>query len=98
MNRNFRWVFVGLLAPMLLVCGCGGGGEVSPPPPVINVQVLPSTANVRAGSTQAFTVTVTGTTNTSVTWKVNNVTGGNSTVGTIDGSGNYSAPAVLPNP
>ena len=33
--------------------------------------------------TQQFTATITGTTNTTVTWAVNGVAGGNSTVGTI---------------
>jgi len=36
------------------------------------------------------------TTNTSVTWQVNNVTGGNSSVGTISASGMYTPPASLP--
>ena len=54
--------------------------------------------NVRAGSSQQFAASVTGTTNTAVTWSVNNVAGGNSASGTITSSGNYSAPAALPNP
>ncbi len=99
MNRKLKWVGVSLLAPMLLVCGCGGGGTTEPPP-VINVTVSPAAASLRAGSTQpqTFTATVTGTTNTAVTWEVNNVAGGNSTVGTIDVSGNYVPPAAIPNP
>ena len=45
-----------------------------------------------------FTATVTGTTNTAVTWSVNGVAGGNSTVGTISTSGAYTAPATAPEP
>jgi uncharacterized protein (DUF1800 family) len=64
---------------------------------MVAVTVAPASATVRAGSTQSFTATVTGTSNTSVTWSVNGVAGGNATVGTIDGSGLYTAPVNLPN-
>ena len=46
-----------------------------------------------AGASRQFTPTVTGTTNTAVTWTVNGVAGGNATVGTIDATGKYTAPA-----
>jgi hypothetical protein len=58
---------------------------------------MPPAANVRAGATQPFTASVTGTTNQNVTWSVNGVAGGNATSGTISGSGVYTAPASLPN-
>ena len=96
MNRKMPWALAGTLAALILVCGCGGAGMT--PPPVINVVVSPGSASVRAGSSQSFTAIVTGTTNTAVTWEVNSLAGGNSTLGTIDASGNYSAPAVVPNP
>jgi hypothetical protein len=48
--------------------------------------------------TQAFTATVTNTTNTAVTWQVNNVAGGNAAVGTISTSGVYTPPATLSAP
>jgi hypothetical protein len=38
---------------------------------------------------------VTGISNTAVTWSVNRIPGGNSTVGTISNSGLYAAPAVI---
>jgi hypothetical protein len=41
---------------------------------------------------------VTGAANTVVTWSVNNITGGNATVGTISASGLYAAPSAVPNP
>src|SRR5579864_1771044 len=97
MNRKMPWALAGALAATILVCGCASGGG-STPPPVISVTVAPTSASVRAGSAQAFTATVTGTTNTAVTWQVNGITGGNSTVGTIDISGNYLAPAAVPTP
>jgi hypothetical protein len=70
---------------------------VNGPAPVVSVNVSPGTATVRvAGGTQAFTATVTNSSNTAVTWQVNGVTGGNATVGTISTSGLYTAPATVP--
>ncbi len=66
--------------------------------PSIAVSVAPATASVQTGATQTFTATVTNTTNTAVTWQVNGVPGGNSTVGTISASGLYTAPATVPSP
>ncbi len=45
-----------------------------------------------------FSPTVTGTTNTAVTWSVNGAAGGNATVGTISAAGLYMAPVNLPAP
>ncbi|MGH9661513.1 MAG: hypothetical protein ACRD96_23400, partial [Bryobacteraceae bacterium] len=39
-----------------------------------------------------------GTPNTAVTWKVNGITGGNSTVGTVTTAGWYVAPRNVPSP
>jgi uncharacterized protein (DUF1800 family) len=58
----------------------------------ITVTVAPKTATLGAGNIQQFVATVTGSIDLSVVWSVNGVSFGNSTVGTIDGSGNYTAP------
>jgi uncharacterized protein (DUF1800 family) len=63
---------------------------------LINVQVTPGTGVIRAGTQQVFAATVTGTSNTGVTWSVNGVPGGNATIGTIVASGNYLAPTNIP--
>jgi uncharacterized protein (DUF1800 family) len=60
------------------------------------VSIAPGSGNVRAGSTQLFTATVTGMSNNGVSWSVNGIAGGNDAVGTIIGNGNYSAPAAVP--
>ena len=55
--------------------------------------------SVQVSQTLAITVSVTGTTNTGLTWTVNAVTNGNSTVGTITGSYpnfTYHAPGAIP--
>jgi uncharacterized repeat protein (TIGR03803 family) len=64
----------------------------------VAVTVSPSTAQVPAGGVQQFTATVTNTSNAAVTWSVNGVTGGNSTVGTTSAAGLYTAPTTVPNP
>lgn len=45
-----------------------------------------------------FTATVTNGTDTSVSWSVNGVAGGNPAIGTIAATGVYTAPADLPSP
>ena len=63
----------------------------------VTVTVSPSTASVSAGGgLQAFAATVENTSDTAVTWQVDGVTGGNSTVGTISTTGLYTAPIIVP--
>ena len=70
--------------------------DVSASAPV-TVTVSPGTASVSAGGgTQAFTATVENASNTGVTWQVEGVTGGNSTVGSISTTGLYLAPIIVP--
>lgn len=64
----------------------------------IQVSVSPPSATVAPSATQQFSATVSGTSNTAVTWSVNSLPGGNSTVGTISATGLYTAPATAPNP
>lgn len=73
----------------ILVCtyGCGGGSGT------IAVTISPTTATVKLGQTEQFSAAVTGNSDTSVTWSVNNVTGGNATVGTVTTAGFYQAPS-----
>jgi uncharacterized protein (DUF1800 family) len=72
--------------------------QVTVPNANIKVVVSPASTTLRAGMTQAFTASVTGTTNTAVTWAVNNILGGDAQLGTIDVNGNYLAPDNLPSP
>jgi trimeric autotransporter adhesin len=62
------------------------------------VSTNPPVTQVYTTTTQTFIATVTGTSNTAVTWQVSGITGGNATVGTIDTSGNYTAPSAVPSP
>lgn len=88
-------LFFSVLALGLI--SCGGGDSASPTPaPPIAVSVSPVSATVPAGATQLFTATVQNTTNTAVTWQVNTISGGGSTVGTISTNGLYPAPLSPP--
>jgi hypothetical protein len=60
--------------------------------------VAPGAASVPLGAKQSFTATVGNTTSMAVTWCVNEIPGGNATVGTIDADGIYTAPQILVSP
>lgn len=61
-------------------------------PPQISVVVAPGQVSLMSDQTQQFSATVTGTSNQAVTWLVDNVPGGNASVGTITANGFYTAP------
>src|SRR5258707_5731200 len=87
-KSSFGWMCLGLL---LWSFGCNSGYT---PPAQITLTVSPKRAAVTTGQTQTFTPTVTGSSNTSVTWEVDSLPGGNATVGTISAGGVYAAPAA----
>jgi uncharacterized protein (DUF1800 family) len=67
----------------------------------ITVAVAPATVTVRPGVNQSFTATVTGTSNTALTWTINGLDHGSATIGYIDpqvGYTPYAPPGVVPNP
>lgn len=87
----------GPLLVVLSVCtvafivSCGSGTTHNPPPAIV-VSVSPTSATVGEGNQQQFVASVLNTTNVAVNWLVDTVPGGNSSVGTIDASGHYTAP------
>jgi hypothetical protein len=62
------------------------------------VSVSPVSVNLQLGKTQQFAATVTGTTNSAVTWQAGGITGGNSSFGTISSGGLYMAPTSVSGP
>ena len=68
------------------------------PPPPVHVTISPSSATVRVGRTVKFTATVQNASVSTVSWKVNGISGGNGTAGTISSAGLYSAPGSVPSP
>ena len=85
----------------LAIWGCGPGGapdDDDPPPQSVTINIIESAASVEVGHSFQFHYSVSNSTNTSCSWSVNDVAGGNNTVGTIDAGGLYTAPAAVPNP
>jgi len=62
----------------------------------VTVAVAPTIVTLQLGNSQPFSATVSGSTNTAVTWSVNGTSGGSATVGTISALGLYTAPANMP--
>ena len=86
-----------VLCYVLALMGCGGSngsGGNPPPTPLISVS---GPASVMVGQQAQYTAAENGSPITP-TWAVNNVTGGNSTVGTISAAGLFTAPQAVPNP
>jgi arylsulfate sulfotransferase len=89
---------------MLLVflCSCGSGPDYqlpekpppAQPPPIAqhngSVTISPQYAAIRAGQDTKFAAQ--SSVGGSLQWMVNNIPGGNSSVGLIDADGNYTAP------
>lgn len=63
---------------------------------VVTVTVAPASVTVPVGAAQAFAASLSGTTNTAVTWSVNGVVGGAAATGVISPAGLYTAPATVP--
>jgi hypothetical protein len=76
--------------------GGGGGTGTGGGPQNVAVQITPANASAVLGATVNFEAYVTGATNTTVTWSVNGVAGGNAQSGTISASGQYTAPPTMP--
>jgi hypothetical protein len=95
----FHWCPALLLVASFLGCGGLAGSVPSQlPPSSVSVTIVPSTVSVLLGDPQSFTAMVANTADTAVSWSVNGIPGGNTTVGTIDADGVYTAPANLPSP
>ena len=89
-----------LMLVFVISFGCGdedNGGNPTPSKVVVTLQ--PATFTQGVGLTNTLTATVTGATDTTVTWSVNNIPGGDSaTVGKITATGRYRAPDNVPLP
>ncbi|HEX8713257.1 MAG TPA: hypothetical protein VF730_15355, partial [Terracidiphilus sp.] len=106
-SRCFRFAAAALvLSCALLASGCGTvlqhGDPHSQPPPSSppptatqsgSVAITPQYVALAQSQKFQFAATASGP----VEWLVNGVRGGNSTLGTIDASGNYTAPAFIVN-
>jgi hypothetical protein len=88
---------------------CAGGGGGGTPinntvdiTPSVSITLSPASAQIAAGATVQFLVTVLNAPNPLVTWQVNGIPGGSPSVGTITPSGaataSYAAPASVSSP
>jgi hypothetical protein len=88
-------IFTFFFATIFQLSACSGpktSGVVGP----VKVTVNPPTPTVNVFGTQQFSATVTGTSNTAVTWQVNGVTGGGKATGFISSTGLFVAPGGAP--
>ena len=70
----------------------GTASATTSAPGPVSVSISPKRAAVTTGQSQQFSATVAGSSNANVTWEVDSVPNGNSTVGMVDGTGKYSPP------
>jgi len=79
------WVYFCLVA-LVLEVGCGSGSAP------IATSISPSAVALSLGQTTQFHAVLPGSAQ-DIIWSVNSISGGNATVGTVDGTGNYTAPS-----
>ncbi len=76
----------------LCVCAALSGAALQ----AQSVAISPGYTNLGVNAQLQYTATVTGLSPATVTWGVNQIPGGNATVGTITSAGLYTAPAKIP--
>ena len=92
------------IAGLLSQWACAGGGStgsagntgaVTTPANPVSVTLAGIPSAVASGASLTVSAQVQGSTNTAVTWAVDGITNGNSSIGTLSGNGNtatYTAP------
>ena len=88
-----RASFLALSCVSVFLWSCASSSSHTPPPTVA-VSIAPATVTVAVGKTQPFTASITGTSDTAITWSV----AGGVSNGTITNTGLYTAPTAVPNP
>lgn len=95
--KCFALVVISLSA-IANIISCGGSSSSSKSQSTVTVNITPTTAIVGLGGTVQFTCLESGNANTNVTWEVDDVVGGDATVGTISRNGLYTAPSKFTTP
>ena len=89
MFHRFGYALQLTACAFLLLLTCESANAIVPPVILI---IIPQNASVTPLGTRQFTASVQGIQSFSVTWLVDGISGGNSSVGTIDLDGHYLAP------
>jgi len=92
MKKHARLAGILAVAGALRLAACGGGGGSSTP---ITVSINTDVSNIETFQTLQFTASVTGTSNTAVTWQLACGTTG-SVCGSLSATGLYVAPNTVP--
>jgi len=96
-SREFPHILVFITLLLCVICTSCGAVGYGPPPPV-SVTVSPNSAQPYQGDSVQFNAVVEYASNSAVTWQVKGTAGENSMVGTIDSTGLYKAPSLVPSP
>ena len=98
MTARLRFALAILITSSLAMSAASSARRELHPVAGIVVTISPNYAAMLTGGTLQLTASVNGTTNTAVTWQVNNIVGGNASVGTVTSSGLFAAPMAVPTP
>jgi hypothetical protein len=91
------FVFALIGAVICSACSSGSGGATGGGNTIAVTIATAGSTSVNVNGAIQFTDAVTGTSNTAVTWRVNGAANGDiTTIGSIDGTGLYTAPAAPP--
>lgn len=102
--RHCRLLELGVILLVAAISGfygCGDDDEpTTPPTPVTAIDVTPTSATVEIGQTVALNATVEGGDDQTVDWYVNDVLGGNASIGVVTSNSpaTYTAPDTVPDP
>ena len=96
--QQARWkrllLILALLPVLLALNSCGSGSGTTAPTP--SITITQSASSVSVNGTVQFTQNILNLSSTLVNWEAGGVAGGNSTFGTIDANGLYTAPKTVP--
>jgi hypothetical protein len=91
-----RLVLILALLPAMLALNSCGGGSSSTTPSTPTLTISCSATSVVVNGTATCTQSIANLSSTLVNWEAGGVAGGNSTFGTIDTNGKYTAPQTVP--
>ena len=87
-------LILALLPALLALNSCGGGSSTTPSTPTLTISCSPTSVTVNG--TASCIQSITNLSSTLVNWQAGGVAGGNSTFGTIDTNGKFTAPQTVP--